>query len=73
MGSKNASEHKFWGKNSALRAIYFISINKKNPVEGDDQGYEQWTRGKVFFSDFVAFSFHRTYQVSQKDACEWGD
>ena len=32
LGSKNVFEHKFWLKNSALRATYIISINKKDPV-----------------------------------------
>ena len=32
LGSKNAVEHKFWLKNSALRATYIISISKKDPV-----------------------------------------
>ena len=32
LGTKNASEHKFWWKNSALRATYNTSINKKDPV-----------------------------------------
>ena len=30
--TKNASEHIFWCNNSALRATYIMSINKKDPV-----------------------------------------
>ena len=32
--TKNACEHIFWYKNSALRATYIMSINKKDPVVG---------------------------------------
>ena len=43
LGSKNAFEHKFWLKNSALRATCIISINKKDPV---------------YFSDFINLCSH---------------
>ena len=43
LGSKNAFEHKFWLKNSGLRAICIISINKKDPV---------------YFSDFINLCSH---------------
>ena len=43
LGSKNAFEHKFWLKNSGLRATCIISINKKDPV---------------YFSDFINLCSH---------------
>ena len=43
LGSKNAFEHKFWLKNSGLRATCIISINKEDPV---------------YFSDFINLCSH---------------